>query len=182
MEVKLKLKSSDIDKLVKQLCVIVDTREQNDKVIKVLEKRKVPYVVRKLDFGDYSAELKACPELGLPYDISLENIVAIERKGSGGSGLTEIAHNFGEGRTAFENEFIRAKEAGVTMYLIIENGSYADILEHKYDSQFNEKALYNSLLSWRRKFGFHIDFVKSEYVGDHILKILGITLKKILEK
>lgn len=183
MKVTLKLKDADIEKLVKQVCILYDTREQeNSHILKYFDKKGIEYKRKALKFCDYSAYLKACPELGLPFDVSLENVIAIERKGSGGSGLTEIAHNFGDGRSAFENEWIRAKESGANLYLIIENGSWEDIKTHKYNSQLNEKALYNSLLSFRKKYGFQIDFIKTEDVGEHIYKLIGITLKKLLEE
>lgn len=163
--------------------MLVDVQEKdNSHIISWLEKKGIPYRKKSLKFCDYSAELKACPELGLPFDVSLENVVAIERKGSGGSGLNEIAGNFTEGRTAFENEFIRAKESGATIYLLIENGSWEGIRNHEYRSQFGEKAFYNSLLSWEKKYGFHTHFVKRENVGEHIYKLLGTTLKKLLEE
>lgn len=183
MKVNIKLKPTSIEKLVKQLTVCIDSREQeNQHIINYLEKKKINYEVKKLEFGDYSCKLLKNEELGLPFDISLESIVSIERKGSGGNGLTEIAHNFTEGRTAFENEFIRAKENCENFYVIIENGSWEDIKAHNYRSELNENALYNSLISWRKKYNFHIDFIKSENVGEHILKVFATILKKMLEE
>jgi len=183
MKVSLKLKDTNIDKLIKQVCILVDTREQeNSHILNYFDKKGIAYKKKSLKFCDYSAYLSANPELGLPFDVSLENVVAIERKGSSGSGLTEIAHNFGDGRSAFENEWIRAKESGASLYLIIENGSWEDIKNHNYRSKINEKALYNSLLSFRKKYGFQIDFIKSENVGEHIYKLIGIILKKLLEE
>lgn len=183
MKVSLKLKDANIDKLIKQVVILVDTREQeNSHIIDFFNKKKINYRIKALKFCDYSAELKSCPELGLPFDVSLEDVIAIERKGSGESGLTEIAGNFGNGRTAFENEFIRAKEKGADIYLIIENGSWEDIKNHKYRGELSEKSLYNSLLSWRKKYKINIDFVKTENVGEHLYKLIGIVLKKILEE
>lgn len=183
MQVNVHLTDANIEKLIKQMVVIVDTREQeNQHILQVFEKAKMQYVVRKLDQGDYSAMLKACPELGLPFDVSLENIIAIERKGSGGNGLSEIAGNLTEGRQAFENEFIRATKNCKDFYLIIENGSWEKIKAHEYRSEMNPKSLYNSLISWRKKYGFHLDFVEKSNTAEHILKLLGTTLKKLLEK
>lgn len=183
MKVSIKLKDANIEKLIKQVVVYYDTREQeNSHILKFFDKKGIRYKKKALKFCDYSAYLEANEELGLPFDVSLENVIAIERKGSGGSGLTEIAHNFGDGRSAFENEWIRAHHSGANLYLIIENGSWEDIKNHKYIGQLNEKAFYNSLLSFRKKYGFQIDFVKSEDVGEHIYKLIGITLKKLLEE
>ena len=172
-----------MDKPVKQMTIIVDSREQENKhILSFFEQKKIPYIVRKLSQGDYSAFLSANPELGLPFDISLENVVAIERKGASGSGLSEIAGNFTTGRQAFENEFIRASKNCKNFCLLIENGSWDKIKRHEYRSEMQPKALYNSLLSWRKKYGFSIDFVESANSGEHICKLLATTLKKLLEE
>ena len=76
MQVNIKLKDASIDKLVKQMTIIVDSREQENKhITSFFDQKKIPYIVRKLNQGDYSAFLSANPELGLPFDISLENVV-----------------------------------------------------------------------------------------------------------
>lgn len=182
MKVNIKLSDTDIKKLLKQVVILIDTREQeNQHIINFFEKKKIAYKIKKLDFGDYSAELKANNEIGLPFDVTLENVVAIERKGASGFGLNEISNNFTDGRTAFENEFIRANQFCENFYLVIENGSWQDIKNHKYRSQLNENAFYNSLLSWRDKYKFNIDFVNTENVGEHIYKIICVVLKHKLE-
>lgn len=182
MQVQLHLTDTSIEKLMKRLVIIIDTREQDNKhITDYFDKHKIKYVVRKLDFGDYSAMLEAAPELGLPFDVSLETTVAAERKGSGG-GLSEIAGNFTDGRQAFENEFIRASHSCKRFYLVIENGSWKDISDHKYRSDMLPKALYNSLLSWRHKYGFDIDFVDRNHTAEHLVKLFGTTLKKMLQE
>ena len=183
MKVQVHITDTQIDKLIKQMVILIDTREQENKhITDYFDKKKIPYVVRKLDYGDYSAMLTAAPELGLPFDVSLEHAVAVERKGASGSGLTEIAKNLTDGRQAFENEFIRASHSCEHFYLVIENGSWKAISEHKYRSEMSPKALYNSLISWRHKYGFQIDFVSSESVAEHLIKLFGTTLKKMLEE
>lgn len=183
MKVQVHLTDTQIDKLIKQMVILIDTREQeNAHITDYLDKKKIPYIVRKLDFGDYSVMLTAAPDLGLPFDVSLEHTIAVERKGASGNGLTEIAKNFTDGRQAFENEFIRACHSCEHFYLVIENGSWKSIAEHKYRSEMSPKALYNSLISWRHKYGFQIDFVSSENFAEHLIKLFGTTLKKLLEE
>ena len=182
MQVQIHLKDATIDKLVKQMVILIDTREQENKhITDYFDKKKIPYVVRKLEYGDYSAMLQAAPDLGLPFDVSLESTIAVERKGSGASGLSEIAKNFTDGRQAFENEFIRATHSCQKFYLVIENGSWKDIADHNYRSEMSPKALYNSLISWRHKYGFQIDFVQQANTAEHLIKLFGTTLKKLLE-
>lgn len=182
MLAKIKIRQSNIDKLVRRMVVLIDSREQENKhITEYLDNRKIPYEVRGLESGDYSVMLKADAELELPFDLSLENLVAVERKGSGG-GLSEIAGNFTNGRTAFENEFIRAKEKGTMMFLVIEDGSWEDIEKGNYRSEMHPNSLYASLLSWERKYDIHIHFVTKAWTAVHIVKILASALKKILEE
>lgn len=178
MKVSLKLKNANIDKLCKNLIILVDTREQKNKhITDFFDKNKIQWKIQKLDYGDYSCMLKKDLDLGLPFDISLENIIAIEKKNS----LNEIAGNIGGGRTAFENEFIRSKKCQ-NFILLIENGSWTDIRVGNYNSELGNKAFYNTLLSWRLKYNFQIDFVDNRFTGSHIYEIFKKKLEQILEE
>lgn len=186
MKVNLKLTDNNINKAIKTMRIIIDSRESNnDNIINYFNKKKIPYVIRKLDFGDYSAEILKNDEIGLPFDVSLEKRVVIELKHSGENhnGLEELSGNFTNDRTRFENEFIRSqKEYGIQVYLVVGNGSWDGIKNHNYRSLLNENAFYNSLLSWERKYNLKIHFVSEENIGEHIYKVLGTNLKKILEE
>jgi ERCC4-type nuclease len=178
MKVDIKFNKPTLEKLIKNMIVIVDTREDKGKpIIKYLEKRKIPYIRKKLEFGDYSCMIKQNDDLGLPFDITLEKNIVIECK----QNLEEISGNFTQSRERFENEFIRAKNSGCDIHLIIENGSWEDIQKHRYNTKYNEKSFYNSLLSFQKKYDVKIDFVSSELSGLHILRILQTELKKMLE-
>lgn len=178
MKVSLKLKNANIDKLLAQLIVLIDTREQQNKhITNFFDKKGIMYKSQKLDFGDYSCMLAKNEDLGLPFDITLENIIAIEKKNS----LEEIASNLSTGRQAFENEFIRSQKCK-NFVLLIENGSWDKIRKKQYDNDFGSKAFYNSLLSWREKYHFQIDFVEREATAIHILEIFKLALKHLLEE
>lgn len=85
--------------------IITDTREiRNQHILAEFSKQDTSFKIKKLHFGDYSIE-------------GHENNIIIERKAS----LTELAGNFCKGRKRFEAEFIRAKEAGAKIYLLIED-------------------------------------------------------------
>lgn len=160
------------------MVVIVDTREDRNKpIIQYLQKKKIPMIFRKLDFGDYSCMIKKDEELGLPFDITLEKNIVIECK----KNLEEISGNLTTSRERFENEFIRAKENGCDIHMIIENGSWEDIQNHNYNTKFGEKSFYNSLLSFQKKYDIKIHFVPSDLSGLHILRILQTELKKMLQ-
>ena len=178
MRADIKFKKATLEKLLKHMVVYVDTREDRNKaIIRYLEKRKIPIIFKKLEFGDYSCGIMKNDELGLPFDVSLENRIAIECKQS----LEELSGNFTASRERFENEFIRAKDKGCDIHLVIENGSWRDIYEHHYNTRYNEKSFYNSLLSFSKKYNIKIHFVDTAISGLHVLRILQTELKKFLE-
>lgn len=179
MLVNVKFKNATLEKLLKNMVVIVDSREDKNKpIIQYLEKKKIPYVIRKLDFGDYSCMLKANNDLGLTFDVSLENKVVVECKQS----LEEISGNLTQGRERFETEFMKAKTKNCDVHLVIEKGSWKDIQEHNYNTRYNEKSFYNSLLSFQRKYDLKIHFVDTSLSALHIIRILQVELKKFLSE
>ena len=179
MIAKIKLTDATITKLMKNMVVIVDTREQaNHHIISYFDKKGIKYKIRKLDFGDYSCFLEANEELGLLQDVSLENRFVIEKKNS----LEEISTNFTKGRTEFANEFIRARDKNARIHLMVEDGSWERIHEHQYDSQFNEKSFYNSMLSFIGKYDLSLEFVPRELAPIHIVRVIQMELKEILKE
>lgn len=183
MRATIKITDTNINKLLRKIVVLIDTREQeNTHIIEYLEKHKIKYKYKAMECFDYSCELEKDEELGLPFDICLINRIGIERKGSGKNGLTELASNFTTTRNAFEEKWQKAKYNTEDLYLIIENGSWENIKNGKYRSQLSSNSFYNSLISWRTKYGFKIDFVETENIGEHILRLLLDKLKKVLQE
>ena len=180
MKVTIKFKESVIKELLKTIVVIYSTKEQENKhILDYFDKKGIKHKRQSMETCDYSAYIPKNEELGLPFDITLEKEILIERKAH----LDELSNNICNDRQAFFNEWVRAKESGATLYLVIEKGSWKDIRQHNYRSQYNEKAYYNTLLSWRDKFGFQVDFLNSnEEMGEHILRLIQLKLKKLLEE
>lgn len=151
-----------------KLTFIADSREQvNDHITKYCETRNIPCLSRKLDVGDYSAQID---------DYTLENDVAIERKHN----LDEIAGNFTTDRERFEREFLRAKANGTKVYLIIEDASWDDIYLHNYRSKLQPKSLLASLFSWQTKFNVTIIFCKKENTPKIMYGILYYYAREVL--
>ena len=134
---------------LKKLTIICDTREQDRHVSEYLEKKKIPTITRKLDTGDYSAQLG---------DMSFERDIVVERKHN----LDEICGNFTVERERFEREFMRAKAYGTKVHLIVENASWTDIFLGNYRPKLPPKSLVGSLLSWMVRFNVTITFCKPE--------------------
>lgn len=145
-----RMSEKELREKLAELRVIVDTREQrNEHISEFLKKKNVETVSRKLDIGDYSAELS---------EGSFERSFVIERKGS----LDEICGNFTADRERFERELLRAKAYGVKVFLLIENASWNDVFLHNYRSKLSEKALLASLFSWQVRYNVTVIFCKQE--------------------
>lgn len=179
MKIEIALTKTTIDKLLKNMIVLVDTAEkENSHIIDYFNKKKISWRKKSLQFGDYSCELKRNDDLNLPCDVTLENIVVIERK----KDLTELAGNLKDGRERFHNEFIETIRVGCqTTHLMIENGSWKDIETGNYKFAYDAKTFYNSLLSFSNRYNIKIDFVPLEFAGQHIIRILQMQLKNFLE-
>lgn len=137
---------------LKKLTIICDTREQDRHVSEYLTKNKIPNITRKLDTGDYSAQLG---------ELSFEREICVERKHN----LDEICGNFTAERERFEREFLRAKAYHTKVVLIVENATWTDVFLGNYRSKLPSKSLVGSLLSWMVRFNITVLFCKPEETG-----------------
>lgn len=144
-----KLTESELKERLKELTIIVDTREQQTHVMEYFEKQGIPYKRRALETGDYSAMLG---------NMTMERDVICERKHN----LDELCQNFTSERLRFEREFLRAKAYGTKVFLIIENATWTDIFLGNYRSKTSPKSLMGSLLSWMVRFNVTVTFCKPE--------------------
>ena len=152
-----------------KLTIIVDSREkQNDHILKSFEKNNIPYKVRKLDSGDYSAMVG---------DLTLEHDVFVERKAS----LTEVCGNFSQNRERFEREFTRAKADGAKPFLLIESNTTDDVFKGNYRSQMPPKALWASFCTWMVRYNTTVLFCNKDNSGKIIYSILYYFARELLK-
>lgn len=158
---------TELKALLKTMVILCDTREQaNDHITGYLKKKEVPYQSKALSFGDYSAMIPANAEMGIMRDLFFDQSVVIERKGS----LEELSGNLTNGRERFKDELTRASKA--EFHLMIEGKSFSDIINHRYTTQFNEKAYMASLLSLQSEHGFNLAFIDRNDAGLYIYSFL----------
>lgn len=159
--------------------VIADTREQ--RTARASERFKsfgVPVERATLSYGDY------CGNITLP-DSDLHDIhttisapCVIERKMS----LDELTMCFTRGRDRFRREMERAVQNHSTVYLLIENGSYEAIVNHRYRSKYNPTAFLASLTAWTVRYDLRPIFCKPGTSGALIKEILYRDMKERLER
>lgn len=163
------MKDKEFKKLIDNMVVIVDTREQkNQHIITYLINNKIPYVKEKLESGDYSVRFPNYPE----YDLCM----IVERKNS----LTEIAGNFTKGRDRFVNEFERTDSP---IHIVVESATFKKLVNGSYRSEFSPKAFMASLVTWSCRYNCPIWFAE---IGESPLLIYSIlyygTREKFIEK
>ena len=157
----------ELREALSKLTIIVDSREQSTKPQKYFESKKIPYIVRKLDTGDYSAMLG---------DMTLEHDVFVERKAC----LDELCGNWTTNRDRFIREFTRAKADGAKPFLLVENNSVDDIFVGNYRSKFPSNSLWGSLAAWMARYNTTVIFCKPENTGKIIYGIMYYFAREML--
>lgn len=165
----------EIERMLSGMTVLVDTREQDTPALRArLEGFGCPSRRYKLDYGDYSCEVTK-PD-GTP--VSAAKKVCVERK----MNLDELCGCFTSGRERFEREFLRAREDGAKVYLLVENASWEKVLSGAYRSRMKPEALTASLLAWCARYNLTPVFCAGRSTGKLIAKILRYEVKVLLEQ
>ena len=141
--------------------MLIDTREKDPAIQNELSSRGIPFIKKKLNYGDYSFEHN---------NVNYETQCCVERKNS----IDEIVGNFTKGRARFEREFKRAK--GCKVHLMIEASEH-DIKNHNYRSKMPPSKVKSFIQTWCYKFGLKLKFVEKEKATDFILD----TFKKYID-
>ena len=162
----------EIETTLSSMKIIVDTREQpSERARKRFESFSVPYVRQKLNYGDYSAEYTDL--FGVKHRLN----TVIERK----MNLEELSSCFTQSRDRFEREFERAKADKATVYLLVENATWENLINGKYKTKFNSKAFLGTIIAWIVRYNIKPIFCKSETSGKLIQEILYRELKEVLK-
>lgn len=149
------MNSAEIPQVLETLTLIVDTREQDTPLFrKRMKQVEIPYIRRKLDYGDYSARIVDIDGS----EIELSSKFVIERKMS----IDELAQNMTRNRPRFIREFDRARDAGAKIYLLIENASWEKAYCGEYHTQVNPNALTASMIAWLARYRCQLIMCKKE--------------------
>lgn len=169
----------EIERCLETMKILVDTREHPGvKFRQRMMQAGLPYVRRKLEFGDYSALVEMNG-----VEISIESAIAIERK----MDANELAMCFCQERSRFEAEFERAKEKGAKLYLLLENenieklykGNYGRSM--KFRSKMDPRSFMGSLYSFIARYDMIPVFCREESSGKVIRDILYYEMRERLK-
>ena len=152
---------AEIKQILSTLTIIVDTREQkNQHILDYLRKKEIPYIIRTMKTGDYSAMIPRNDELGITRDLFLPAL--LERK----NGVDELVESIKD-RSRFENELIRASKH--PFVLIVEDlEGYNKILNGNYRSQYKPESLLGSLKTFEARYNFTTVFLAPVTTGNYV--------------
>lgn len=149
------------------MVILHTTNEQkNQHILDYFDKKGIKHKAKALKTGDYTFMIEACPELGFVKDTYFTDELCIERKNS----IDELAGNIKEHDERFFKELNRMINIK-TCYLLIENNKIDDIINHNYQSQYNELAFIRRLLGVQKVSNFYLNFVQKENMGFMIYEI-----------
>lgn len=168
---KFNFSKKELDLLVDNMVIIIDTREQeNSHIVDYFKRTNKEFIIKKLDRGDYSLLIKSndqTKELGIFKDLIFDDIV-IERKGS----IDELIGNFAE-RNRIENEFKSAKYSNKKTKLLIEDEvGYSKICAGNYKSKMSAKSIIATLESFCDRYDIEVQFIDKKLIGMKIYTIL----------
>lgn len=149
---------------------LCDTREKkNNHIIKYFEENGIKYANKKLDVGDYSIGI-----IENDKKVSFEDQIVVERKGSGDTGLDELAINLTKRRRQFVNEISH----NIEIHLVIEDGSWEKLFKGQYRSNMNIKSYVASLMTFLHRYNIHIHMVEKEEMGKWMYNVFYYYLRE----
>ena len=167
LTIDIQIPKTEWDAILKNdLIIMVDSREkENSHVLGWLDMKEIKYEITKLEVGDYSYKLKA--NKYWENDLCFSNQILIERKAS----LEEISGNLADGRTRFENELALIYDNGTKLYMLIENGSMANIIMGEYRTSYGKEAYAASFITFMERYNFVPIFTPKMHSGYMIYNI-----------
>ena len=134
-----KFNKKEIKSILDNLIICVDSREQsNQHIIDFFDKKKVPYVVEKLPFGDYSCKIKVGSFDGQVRDIYFTNDFVVERKAN----IDEICGNLKEDAARLKKELAHLNKYDIEFYIFLEDENYElNSRNSNYRSQYDAYTL-----------------------------------------
>lgn len=170
-----KYTDKEMDEMLTSMVILIDTREkENLHITDYFDKKKIAYKKKALNQGDYSFYIPKNEALSIPRDYYFDSKICIERKAS----LEELSANLAQQRDRFEKELSLCRSQ---MILMIENANYSDIIDGKYDTQYNKKSFWASIHSFWFKYNVPFEFMPNhDYSGVFIRGTFTYYLKNIM--
>lgn len=171
----------ELDELLKKLVVVIDTKEKENKhIISFFEKKKIPYMVKNLAYGDYSCMLPKGSFQDQKRDIYFYDNFVIERKNS----IEELIGNLKEDAARLKKELAHLNKYNIKFNIFVEDLNFEENLRkgsgEGYRSQYNSKALTMRLYGFEAEYNTTIVPVKKEIMGSKIYNFMRMHVRNLL--
>ena len=119
--------------------------------------------------------VKSNETLGIPRDLWFDKEIIVERKAN----LDEVSGNLVKDRERLKREFALAPANKI---MIIENGSYEDMVRGNYTSSYDPKSFYGTFHSFWHEYGLPIIFMENKsYTGMFIRGYFQYYLRNLIK-
>lgn len=175
-----KFTDDELEKILSNIVVIVDTREKENKhITKFFNDKKINYIIKTLDFGDYSCMIPEGTFKGQERDIFFDRDIAIERKAC----IDELANNFKDDAVRIKTELAHLNKYEIRCYLFIEDPNYdINIRKGNYRSKYKPKALYNRIKkSIELRYKTLVRPISKEIIGSEIYNTLEAFIYEVFK-
>jgi len=150
--------------------ILCDTREQkNFHITRYFDREDIKYANKKLDVGDYTIGIIEKEE-----KVCFEDIIVVERKGSGDTGLDELAVNL----TKKRKQFVRELDNDIELHLVIEDGTWEKLFKGQYRSEMNTNSYVASLMTFLHRYNIHIHMVERKNTGKWMYNLFYYYLRE----
>ena len=172
---KYKYTEKEQKELLQSIVVLYDSREQkNEHLLQWFDKKNIKYKKMKLNYGDYSFYIPKNKELGIERDIYFKDEIVLERKNS----LEELSGNFSQSRDRIEKEFALCK---AKMTLMIEQASYKDLCENRYNTSYKASSFLGTLHSFSERYDINFIFIDKEYSASYMYYTFYYYLRELIK-
>lgn len=153
-------------KILDSLVILVDTRENANKhIIDFFEKKKIPYSVEKLQFGDYSCKIPKGTLDMFTTDIYFTNDFVIERKAS----IDELAGNLKEDGARLKKELAHLNMYQIKYLVYVEDKNFEENLRTgSFRSQYDPYTLMRRLYCLESEYNTVFVPVDKKIIGSKI--------------
>lgn len=168
----------EIKELLKNITILIDTREQKSHVKSWLDSNKIKSKSQKLDYGDYSCFIP--PVEGITTKpLYFDRDIVIERK----KDIDELVNNLKDNASRIKSEFAHLNKYGTKYYIFLEDYLYDKHLENgNYKSQYKSSTLQSRLISLQCEYNTIIRPISKEYIGKNIYLYIYYEVRNILKK
>lgn len=161
-----KFNQKQLKTILDSLVICVDTRENaNSHITNFFDKKKIPYCVEKLPFGDYSCKIPKGTLNMFTTDIYFTNDFVIERKNS----IDELAGNLKEDAARLKKELAHLNMYQIRYLVYVEDPNFEENLRNgKFRSMYDPYTLMRRLYCLECEYNTAFIGLSKEVMGSKI--------------